>query len=112
MMSKNELINYFDYLNKHKIEIFNSFHKLKNDRELKLSILLDNENIDLFEELNIVIDKNILDTNKISEEIIEYSKLDDLDIIKNKIDSYSNHLSLLNSYLTYLQHKIKKIINT
>jgi hypothetical protein len=110
-MTKHELIAYFDYLNTNKIEIFNSFHKLKNDRELKLSILLNDENLDIFQELNIVIDKNILDTNMFLEEIVEYFKLDDLDIIKNKLESYSKHLGLLISHFEYLENTIKEIIN-
>jgi hypothetical protein len=110
-MTKHELIIYFDYINSSKIEIFNSFHKLKNDRELKLSILLNDENLDIFQELNIVIDKNILDTNILLEEIVEYFKLDDLDIIKNKLESYAKHLSLLISHFEYLEDTIKEIIN-
>ena len=38
-MNKYELITYYNYLNTNKTVLFNSFHKLKNDRELKFSVL-------------------------------------------------------------------------
>jgi hypothetical protein len=47
IMTKPELIKYYDYLNEHKVKVFNSFYKLKNNRELKLSILLDDKNLDI-----------------------------------------------------------------
>ncbi len=42
-MTKQELFTYFEYLNSNKAVLFNSLHKLKNDRELKFSVLLDGE---------------------------------------------------------------------
>jgi len=102
-----ELTVYFDYLNTHKIEIFNSLHKLKNNRELKLSNLLNGD--DLLPEVICEIDNLILNLNKISEKNDELIKnSDDLNFIKDWLEFYAKRLDDVILYIEYLDETINR----
>ena len=110
MKELGELINYYNYLNDNKIELFNSFHKLKNDRELKFYVLLDGAHLD--EYLNLV--SNIEDLElKINSVIdkIDFSSTN-LNLLKDKIEDYAILLNESINYSEYLKSEVEKIINT
>ena len=119
-MNRQELIKYYDYLNTNKTELFNSFHKLKNDRELKFSVLLEVSfpfycgNIGEFsdEYLNLV--SNIENVESRINSKIEKIDLnsDDFNLLKEQLEDYGELLDESIAYFEYLKSKVEKIINT
>ncbi len=109
-MNKHDLITYYNYLNTSKTALFNSFHKLKNDRELKFSVLLDGAHLN--EYLNLVsnIEDLELKINSVIDKIdFSYS---DLNLLKDKIEDYGRLLDESIAYSEYLKSEVEKIINT
>jgi hypothetical protein len=111
-MTKPELIKYYDYLNENKLRVFNSFYKLKNNRELKLSILLDGKNLDLLSSLEFEIDKATCSINKISDKIDKLLKTDDLKLIRSTLELYAEILEDSINYIDYVEDEVKNLINT
>jgi len=116
-MNKQELIKYYNYLNTNKTELFNSFHKLKNDRELKFSVLLESFYCgkigDLSDEyLNLV--SNIEDVECQINSKIEKIDLnsDDFNLLKEQLEDYGELLDESIAYCEYLKSEVEKIINT
>lgn len=111
-MTKKDLIKYYDYLTKHKIEVFNSFYKLKNDRELKLSVLLDDKNIDILDSLRFEINKSTNSIDKISIKIKILLKGNDLILIKKNLELYAEILEDSIKYIDYVEDEVKNLINS
>ena len=111
-MTKLELIKYFDYLNEDKVRVFNSFYKLKNNRELKLSILLDGKNLDLLSSLDFEINKVTCSINKISDKIDKLLKTDDLKLIRSTLELYAEVIEDSTNYIDYVEDEVKNLINT
>jgi hypothetical protein len=111
-MTKKDLIKYYDYLTKHKIEVFNSFYKLKNDRELKLSVLLDDKNIDILDSLRFEINKATNSIDKISIKIKILLKGNDLILIKKNLELYAEILEDSIKYIDYVEDEVKNLINS
>jgi hypothetical protein len=111
-MTKKDLIKYYDYLTEHKIEVFNSFYKLKNNRELKLSILLDNKNLDILNSVEFEINKATNSISKISNKIRTLLKDDDLVLIKKSLELYAEILEDSIKYIDYVDHEVKILINS
>jgi len=112
IMNKPELIKYYDYLNEHKMKVFNSFYKLKNNRELKLSILFDSVNDDKFDFVVSEIDKIILNINQISDKSGELIKDGNLNAIKCQLELYGERLDSSIAYYEYLNKELENLINT
>ena len=107
IMTKPELIKYYDYLNENKFRVFDSLHKLKNNRELKLSNLLNGDI--LFFDVVSQIDNLTLDLNKISEKNNELIKnSDDLNLIKGHLEFYAKRLDDIVLYIEYLNETIDR----
>jgi hypothetical protein len=111
-MTKKDLIKYYDYLTEHKIEVFNSFYKLKNNRELKLSILLDNKNLDILNSVEFEINKATNSISKISNKIRTLLKDDDLVLIKKSLELYAEVLEDSIKYIDYVDDEVKILINS
>ena len=111
-MTKPELIKYYDYLNENKLRVFNSFYKLKNNRELKLSILLDGKNLDLLSSLDFEINKVTCSINKISDKIDKLLKTDDLKLIRSTLELYAEVIEDSTNYIDYVEDEVKNLINT
>jgi hypothetical protein len=109
-MTKQELFTYFEYLNSNKAVLFNSLHKLKNDRELKFSVLLDGEFLNEYLKLT----SNIEDVKfRINNEIEKINfESNDLNLLKEKIEEYCRLLDESIAYSEYLKSEVEKIINT
>lgn len=109
-MTKQELFTYFEYLNSNKAVLFNSLHKLKNDRELKFSVLLDGEFLNEYLKLT----SNIEDVKfRINNEIEKINfESNDLNLLKEKIEEYGRLLDESIAYSEYLKSEVEKIINT
>lgn len=112
MKELGELINYYNYLNDNKIELFNSFHKLKNDRELKFSVLFDSVGDDTFDLIVSEIDKIALNLNQISDKVGELIKDGNLNPIKSWLEFYGERLDASISYCEYLNKELENLINT
>ena len=111
-MTKKDLIKYYDYLTEHKIEVFNSFYKLKNNRELKLSIFLDNKNLDILNSVEFEINKATNSISKISNKIRTLLKDDDLVLIKKSLELYAEVLEDSIKYIDYVDDEVKILINS
>jgi len=114
-MTKLELIKYFDYLNEDKVRVFNSFYrldKLKNNRELKLSILLDGKSLDLLSSLEFEINKATCSINKISDKIDKLLRGQDLKSIRSSLELYAEILEDSINYIDYVEDDVKNLINT
>jgi hypothetical protein len=111
-MTKKDLIKYYDYLTEHKIEVFNSFYKLKNNRELKLSILLDNKNLDVLNSVEFEINKATNSISKISNKIRTLLKDDDLVLIKKSLELYAEILEDSIKYIDCVDDEVKILINS
>jgi len=107
IVTKDEMSKYNDYLNQNKLKVFDSLYKLKNNRELKLSNLLNGD--DLLPEVICEIDNLILDLNKISEKNDELIKnSDDLNFIKDWLEFYAKRLDDIILYIEYLDETINR----
>jgi len=109
-MTKQELIAYYEYLNLNKAVLFNSLHKLKNDRELKYSVLLDGAYSDEYLSLISLVEDVEFFINDVIEKI-DFSS-DDLNILKDRIEYYGKLLDESIAYSEYLKTEVEKIINT
>jgi len=112
IMTKPELIKYYDYLNEHKIKVFNSFYKLKNNRELKLSILLDGKNLDILNSVEFEINKATSSINSISDKIDNILNSDDLKLIRSSLELYAEVIEDSINYIDYVEDEVKNLINT
>ena len=112
MIELGELIKYYNYLNDNKLELFNSFHKLKNDRELKFSVLFDSVGDDTFDLIVSEIDKISLDLNQISDKVGELIKNGNLNPIKSYLEFYGESLDASIAYCEYLNKELENLINT
>jgi hypothetical protein len=109
-MNKYELITYYNYLNTNKTALFNSFHKLKNDRELKFSVLFedsDNLYVDFISNIDSVEDHINTKVKKIDSILC----LNDLSFLKESLEDYGRLLDESIAYSLYLDGMIKKLIN-
>ena len=111
-MTKKDLIKYYDYLTEHKIEVFNSFYKLKNNRELKLSVLLDDKNLDILDSVGFEINKATNSIDKISNKIQTLLKGNDLILIKKSLELYAEILEDSIKYIDYVDDEVKNLINS
>lgn len=112
IMTKPELIKYYDYLNEHKVKVFNSFYKLKNNRELKLSILLDDKNLDILNSVGFEINKATSSINSISDKIDKILNSDDLKLIRSSLELYAEVIEDSINYIDYVEDEVKNLINT
>ena len=112
IMTKPELIKYYDYLNENKVKVFNSFYKLKNNRELKLSILLDDKNLDLLNSVEFEINKATSSINSISDKIDKILKSDDLKLIRSSLELYAEVIEDSINYIEYVEDEVENLINT
>jgi hypothetical protein len=111
-MTKPELIKYYDYLNEHKVKVFNSFYKLKNNRELKLSILLDDKNLDILNSVGFEINKATSSINRISDKIDKILNSNDLKLIRSSLELYAEVIEDSINYIDYVEDEVKNLINT
>jgi len=111
-MNKPELIKYFDYLNENKVKVFSSFYKLKNNRELKLSILLDDKNLDILNSVEFEINKATSSINSISDKIDKILKSDDLKLIRSSLELYAEVIEDSINYIEYVEDEVENLINT
>jgi len=109
-MNKYELITYYNYLNTNKTVLFNSFHKLKNDRELKFSVLFEDSD-DLYVDFISNIDSVEECINTKVKKIDSILCLNDLSFLKESLEDYGRLLDESISYSLYLDGMIKKLIN-
>ena len=112
IMNKPELIKYFDYLNENKVKVFSSFYKLKNNRELKLSILLDDKNLDILNSVEFEINKATSSINSISDKIDKILKSDDLKLIRSSLELYAEVIEDSINYIEYVEDEVENLINT
>ena len=120
IMTKPELIKYYDYLNEHKMKVFNSFYKLKNNRELKLSILLDDKNLDILNSVDFEINKATSSINSISDKIDKILNslphnlyyCDDLKLIRSRLELYAEIIEDSINYIEYVEDEVQNLINT
>ena len=112
IMTKPELIKYYDYLNEHKVKVFNSFYKLKNNRELKLSILLDDKNLDILNSVGFEINKATSSINRISDKIDKILNSNDLKLIRSSLELYAEVIEDSINYIDYVEDEVKNLINT
>jgi hypothetical protein len=111
-MNKPELIKYYDYLNENKVIVFNSFYKLKNNRELKLSILLDGKNLDVLNSVEFEVNKATSSINIISDKIDKILKTDDLKLIRSTLELYADVIEDSINYIDYVEDEVRNLINT
>ncbi len=112
VMNKPELIKYYDYLNENKVIVFNSFYKLKNNRELKLSILLDGKNLDVLNSVEFEVNKATSSINIISDKIDKILKTDDLKLIRSTLELYADVIEDSINYIDYVEDEVRNLINT
>ena len=112
IMTKPELIKYYDYLNEHKVKVFNSFYKLKNNRELKLSILLDGKNSDVLNSVEFEINKATSSINRISNKIDKILNSNDLKLIRSSLELYAEVIEDSINYIEYVENEVDNLINT
>ena len=112
IMNKPELIKYYDYLNENKVRVLNSFYKLKNNRELKLSILLDGKNLDVLNSVEFEINKATSSINRISDKIDKILNSDDLKLIRSSLELYAELIEDSINYIEYVENEVENLINT
>ena len=112
IMNKPELIKYYDYLNEYKVKVFNSFYKLKNNRELKLSILLDGKNSDVLNSVEFEINKATSSINRISDKIDKILNSNDLKLIRSSLELYAEVIEDSINYIEYVENEVDNLINT
>jgi hypothetical protein len=110
-MTKQELIKYYDYLNENKVRVFNSFYKLKNNRELKLSILLDGKNLDILNSVEFEINKATSSINSISDKIDNILNSNDLKLIRSSLELYAKVIEDSINYIEYVEDEVQNLIN-
>lgn len=108
---KPDLIRYYDYLNESKEIVFNSFYELKNNRELKLSILLDDKNLDILNTVEFEVNKATSSINIISSKIDNILNSSNLLLIRESLELYAELLDDSIKWVEYVNDEIEKIIN-
>lgn len=108
---KPDLIRYYDYLNESKEIVFNSFYELKNNRELKLSILLDDKNLDILNTVEFEVNKATSSINSISSKIDNILNSSNLLLIRESLELYAELLDDSIKWVEYVNDEIEKIIN-
>ena len=108
---KPDLIRYYDYLNESKEIVFNSFYELKNNRELKLSILLDDKNLDILNTVGFEVNKATSSINSISSKIDNILNSSNLLLIRESLELYAKLLDDSIKWVEYVNDEIEKIIN-
>jgi len=79
---------------------------------LKLSILLDDKNLDLLNSVEFEINKATSSINSISDKIDRILKSDDLKLIRSSLELYAEVIEDSINYIEYVEDEVENLINT
>ena len=119
-LTKVELLNYFNYLDDIKVEVFNFCHKLKNDRGLKISALVEDDKSKIHQEVtketNILI-RNLEQISNDCRSLLNSLPMlrqtqEELNSVYKELNIYRQNLSDAKDWIDYTLLQINKLINT
>ena len=79
---------------------------------MKLSILLDDKNLDLLNSVEFEINKATSSINSISDKIDRILKSDDLKLIRSSLELYAEVIEDSINYIEYVEDEVENLINT